>query len=153
MAMRKFLDDAELRRRQGICSSQGTKEVTNEGDAECKEQDSAEDETDKRENSVATGEMPQDSGRRTSGRDLSQIQDEHSQTEVEKEVLRAFRALFNGFEEQWYDAMQQGSVSSESEAEEPQNDPVIQAVKLQSPLNEDLENWISGSGAATLSVR
>ena len=119
MAMRKFLDDAELRSRQGICCSQETKKVTDEGDAECKEEDPAEDEPDKRENSVVTGEVHQDSGRRTLGRDLSQIKDEHSQTEVEKEVIRAFRALFNGFEEQWYSAMQQESVSSESEAEEP----------------------------------
>ena len=34
------------------------------------------------------------------------------------------------------------SESSEGEVEEPQNEPVIQAVKLQSPLNEDLENWM-----------
>ena len=53
---------------------------------------------------------------------------------VEKEVLRAFRALFNGFEEQWHNAMQQESVDSESEAEEPQCDPVIHAVGTQSPL-------------------
>ena len=38
--------------------------------------------------------------------------------------------------------MQQESVDSESEAEEPQCDPVIQAVDMQSPLDEDLENWI-----------
>ena len=110
MAMRKFLDDAEIRSRQRICSSQGTKKETGEGDAECKEEDPVEDETDKKENSAVTGELQQDSGRRTSGRDLSQIENEHSQTEVEKEVLRAFRALFNGFEEQWHNAMQQESV-------------------------------------------
>ena len=44
MAMRKFLDDAEVRSRQGICSSQGTKKETGEGDAECKEEDPVEDE-------------------------------------------------------------------------------------------------------------
>ena len=38
--------------------------------------------------------------------------------------------------------MQQESISSESEAEEPQCDPVAQAVKVQSSLNVDLENWI-----------
>ena len=54
MAMRKFLDDAEIRSRQGICSSQGTKKETGEGDAECKEEDSVEDE-DKKENSAVTG--------------------------------------------------------------------------------------------------
>ena len=37
--------------------------------------------------------------------------------------------------------MQQESVSSESEAEESQSDPVAQAVKVPS-LNTDLENWI-----------
>ena len=140
MAMRRFLDDAEIRSRQRICSSQGTKKDTGEGDAERKAEDPAEDETDKKENSAATDELQQDSGRRTSGQDLSQIENEHSQTEVEKEVLRAFRALFNGFEEQWRDAMQQESISSESGAEEPQCDPVTQAVKVQPSLNEDLEN-------------
>ena len=29
------------------------------------------------------------------------VEDERSQTEVEKEVIRAFRVLLNGFEEQW----------------------------------------------------
>ena len=69
MAMRKFLDDAELRSRQGTCHSQETKKVTvtDEGDAECKEEDPAGDEQDKREKSVVTGEMHQDSGRRTLG--------------------------------------------------------------------------------------
>ena len=86
--------------------------------------------------------MHQDSGRRTLGRALSQIKDEHSQPEVEKEVIRAFRALFAGLEEQWYNAVQQESVSSESEAEESQCDPATQAMKVQLPLNEDLENWI-----------
>ena len=55
MAMRKFLDDAELRSRQGICSSQGTKKVTEEGAAECKEEGPAKDEIDKRETSDDTG--------------------------------------------------------------------------------------------------
>ena len=38
--------------------------------------------------------------------------------------------------------LQQESVSSESEAEELQCDPIIQAVETQLPLNEDAENWI-----------
>ena len=134
MALRKFLDDAEICSRQGTCSSQGTKKETGEGDAECKEEDPVEDE-DKKENSAVTGELRQDSERRTSGRDLVQI-------EVEKEVLHAFRALFHGFEEQWHYTLQQESVDSESEAEEPQCDPVVRAVEMQSLLNEDSENWI-----------
>ena len=48
----------------------------------------------------------------------------------------------NGFEEQWHNTMQQESVDSESEAEEPQCDPVVRAVEIQSPPNEDSENWI-----------
>ena len=102
MAMRKFLDDAEARSRQGIRSSQGTKKETGEGDAECKEEDPGEDES-KKESPTITDEPQQDSERRTmsqtTGQDLVQI-------EVEKEVLRAFRALFNGFEEQRHNAMQ-----------------------------------------------
>ena len=35
MAVRKFLDDAETRSRQGVCNSQGTKTETGAGDAEC----------------------------------------------------------------------------------------------------------------------
>ena len=42
----------------------------------------------RRRTQQSRGELQQDSGRRTSGRDLFQI-------EVEKEVLHAFRALFN----------------------------------------------------------
>ena len=126
MAMRNFLDDAELRSRQGICHNQETKKVTNEGDAKCKEEDPAEDESEKRENSVVTGEVHQDSGRRTLGQALSQIKDKHSQIEVEKEVIRAFRVLFTGLEEQWCDAVQQESVSSDSEAEEPQRECTTQ---------------------------
>ena len=57
MAMRKFLDDAELRSRQMVCSSQGTKKETGEGAAERKAEDPVEDETDKRENSAVTGEL------------------------------------------------------------------------------------------------
>ena len=52
------------------------------------------------------------------------------------------KPLFSGFEEQWYSAMQQESVSSESEVEESQCDPVTQVMEVQLPLNEDLENWI-----------
>ena len=141
MAMRRFLDDAEIRSQQRICSSQGTKKDTGEGNAERKAEDPVEDEADKKENSAAT-DLQQGSGRRTSEISLSQIENERSPTEVEKEVLRAFRALFNGFEEQWCNAIQQESISSESEAEEPQCDPVTQAVKVQSSLDEDLENWI-----------
>ena len=45
LAMRKFLDEAELCSQQGMSSSQVTKKVTNEGSAECKGEDSAEDES------------------------------------------------------------------------------------------------------------
>ena len=134
MAMRKFLDDAEIRSRQGVCSSQGTKKETGEGNAECKEEDPVEDE-DKKEGSTVTDELQQDKGRRTSGRDLVQI-------EVEKEVLRAFRILFNGFEEQWHNTMPPESVDSESEAEESLQNPIVRAVEMQTPLNEESEDWI-----------
>ena len=58
---------------QRICSSQGAKKDVDEGDAECKAEDPVEDEAGKRENSAATDELLQDSGRRTSGQDISQI--------------------------------------------------------------------------------
>ena len=47
MAMRKFLDDAVARSRQGMCSSQGTKKEASEGDAECKVEDPGENESKK----------------------------------------------------------------------------------------------------------
>ena len=43
MAMRKFLDEAELRSHQSVPCSQETKKVTNEGGAECKEEDPVKD--------------------------------------------------------------------------------------------------------------
>ena len=108
MAMRKFLDEAELRSHQEISCSQKTKEVTNEGSTECKEEDPAED--------------------------------RHSQTEAEKEVIRAFRTLLHGCEEQWSYATQQDSVSSESEAEEAQCQLTPHVMKAQLSLGEDLED-------------
>ena len=57
MAMRRFLDDAELRSQQRIGNSQGTKKDTDEGGAECKAEDPVEDEADKRENSTAIDEQ------------------------------------------------------------------------------------------------
>ena len=42
LAMRKFLDEAELRSHQEVSCSQRTKEATNEGNAECKGEDPAE---------------------------------------------------------------------------------------------------------------
>ena len=107
MAMRKFLDDAELRSHQEISCSQKTKEVTNEGSTECK------------------GEDPVEGG--------------HSQTEAEKEVIRAFRTLLYGCEEQWRYATQQDSVSSESEAEEAQCHLTPHMMTAQLSLEEDLE--------------
>ena len=77
MAMRKFLDETELRSHQEVSCSQKTKKVTNEGDTECKEEDP--------------------------------VEDGHSQTEAEKEVICAFRILLNGCEEQWSYATQQDS--------------------------------------------
>ena len=134
MAMRKFLDDAEMRSRQGVCSNQETKKEAGEGSAEGKEEDTVENEG-KKEDSTVTGELQQDKGRRTSGRDLVQV-------EVEKEVLRAFRVLLNGFEEQWHNIMPSESVDSESEAEESLQDPIVRAVEMQTPLNEESEDWI-----------
>ena len=54
----------------------------------------------------------------TECKEAESAEDGCSQTEAEKEVIRAFRVLLNGFEEQWSYAAQQESVSSESEAEE-----------------------------------
>ena len=95
MAMRKFLDDAELRSRQEMHSSQGTKKDPGGRDAECKEEDPEEALSGKKENIVGADELQQGSGRRMLDRDLLQTKNDRSQTEVDKEVYRAFRALFN----------------------------------------------------------
>ena len=112
LAMRKFLDEAELRSHQGmLCSSvasQVTKEVTNERSAECKGEDSAED--------------------------------ERRQTEAMKEVIRAFRTLLHGCEEQWRYAAHQDSESSGSEAEEALCQESPHAMMAQLALEEDLED-------------
>ena len=70
------------------------------------------------------------------------MEDGHFQTEAEKEVIRAFRALLNGLEEQWCYATQHGSVSSESEAVEFQRHTVPQAMKVQLLLEEGWESGI-----------
>ena len=69
LAMRKFLDEAEICSQQGMSSNQVTKKVTNDGSAERKGEDSAEN------------------GCR--------------QIEATEEVIRAFRTLLCGCEEQW----------------------------------------------------
>ena len=116
LAMRKFLDEAELRSHQEVSCSQKTKEATNEGNAERKGEDPVEC---KREDPVEDG---------------------HSQNEAEKEVIRAFRTLLYGCEEQWCYAAQQDSVSSESEAEDAQGQQTPQAMKTQLSPEEDLED-------------
>ena len=89
----KFLDEAELRSHQEMSRSQ--KAVTKEGNTEGKEEYSE-------------------------GKEEHSVEDGHLQTEVEKEVIRAFRTLLQGCEEQWCYAAQQDSPSSGSEAEEAQ---------------------------------
>ena len=118
-----FLDEAELRSRQEIPCSQKTKEVTNEGSAECKEEDPAvgghsQTEAHKEEDSAVDG---------------------HSQTEAEKEVIRACRTLLYGCEEQWSYATQQDSVSSESEAEGVQCQQTPHVMTAQLSMEEGLE--------------
>ena len=118
LAMRKFLDEAELHSRQRACNSPETEKVANEEGAECNGEDSIENEVDKR--LVAASEMSK----------------ECSQSIAEKEVFRAFRALLNGFEEQWHWATQPESVSSESEVDEIQNNTAAHAVMAQSLRDE-----------------
>ena len=55
-----------------------------------------------------------------------------------KEVIRAFRTLLHGCEEQWHYAAQQDSESSESEAEEALCQESPYAVMVQWATDEDL---------------
>ena len=112
MSMRKFLEDAEK------CNHQGTKEETSEGDAECKEEHPAKNSASSAEQRLtgeATGEARQDMCR------------ENSQIVVEKDVIRAFRALFDAFEGQFYCYEQQETSSNASESDEPQSESVVQS--------------------------
>ena len=114
MAMRKFLDQAELCSRQALPCSQKT--VTKGGNAEGKEEELAKE-----------GELAEDG---------------QLQFEAEKDVIQAFRTLLHGCEEQWWYATQQESASSESEAEEVQYQPTLHAMTAQLPLEDDLEEGI-----------
>ena len=109
LAMRRFLDEAELRSQGTLCSStasQVTKEVTNERDAESKGEASAEGEC--------------------------------RHTEAMKEVIRAFRTLLHGCEKQWHYAAQQDSESREGEAEEALCQESPYAMMAQWATEEDL---------------
>ena len=91
VAMRRFLDEAELSSHQRMpyssAASQVTREDTNERSAEDKGEVSAEDDC--------------------------------RQAKAMKEVIRAFRTLLHGYEEQRCVDAQQESESDDSEAEEP----------------------------------
>ena len=117
LAMRRFLDDAELHSRQRMpissAASQATREVTNEKGAEGKGEASAEDEC--------------------------------RQTEAMQEVLRAFRTLLHEHEEQKCLVDQQESESCGSEAEEAeealcQESPCV--MMAQSAIEEDWQEPI-----------
>ena len=110
VAMRRFLDEAELCSQGTLCSSvasQVTREVTNERGAESKGEASAEDEC--------------------------------RQTDAMKEVIRAFRTLLHGCEEQWHHATYQDSESSDSEAEETLCQEPPYAMMARWTTEEDLE--------------
>ena len=134
MSMRKFLDDAEKR------VHQGTKEETSKGDTECKEEYPAvTDEPAKSSASSAEQRLPGEA----TGEAQKDMCRENLQTEVEKEVLRAFRALFDEFEGQFYSHEQQETSSSESESDELQSESVVQAANIQSlPDAEHMDDWI-----------
>ena len=75
----------------------------------------------------------------TEGKEEDSAEDGHLQTEAEKEVIRAFRTLLHGCEEQgWYAT--QHSVSSESEVEEAQCQLTPCVMTAQLSLEEDLED-------------
>ena len=81
-------------------------------------------------------------GGNTEGKEEDLAEDEQVQTETDKEVIRAFRTLLHGCEEQWWYARQQDSASSESEAEEDQCQPIFHAMTAQLSLEDDLGEGI-----------
>ena len=74
------------------------------------------------------------------GKEEDLVEDGHRQTEVEKKVIRAFRTLLHGCEEQWCYSTYQDSTSSESEAEEAQSQLIPRGMAAQPPLEEDLDS-------------
>ena len=109
--MRKFLDEAELRSHQGMLRSRVTSQETRE---------------------VANERSAESKGE-------ASAEDEHRQTEAMKEVIRAFRTLLHGCEEQWRYAAQQDSESSDSEAEEAVCQESPYAMMAQLASEEDVE--------------
>ena len=82
----------------------------------------------------------------TEGKEEDSVEDGQLQTEAEKEVIRAFRTLLYGCEEQWCYATQQDSVSSESEAEEAQCQLTPCVMTTQLSLEEGLEDGTPDQG-------
>ena len=78
------------------------------------------------------------------GKEEDLVEDGHRQTEVEKKVIRAFRTLLQGCEEQWCYSTYQDSTSSESEAEEAQSQLIPYGMAAQLSLEEDLEELEGG---------
>ena len=81
----------------------------------------------------------------TEGKEEDLVEDGHRQTEVEKKVIRAFRTLLHGCEEQWCYSTYQDSASSESEAEEVQSQLIPHGMAAQLSLEEDLEELEGGT--------
>ena len=123
--MRKFLDDAELISRQRESSSQRTKKENNEDGAECNG-----------EGVECNAENPVENVVDQKVAAIDEMGNENSLCTIDPEVVRAFRVLFNGFEDQWYRARQPESVSSESEDDEIQNNTTAHAAIAQ-PLRDE----------------
>ena len=90
----------------------------------------------------------------TEDKEEESAEDGQLQTEAEKEVIRAFRTLLRGCEEQWCYATQQDSVSSESEDEESSlSSDTLCVGGAAIVLEEDLEDENPEKGTAALSMR
>ena len=77
----------------------------------------------------------------TEGKEEDLVEDGHRQTEFEKKVIRAFRTLLHGCEEQWCYSTYQDSASSESEAEEVQSQLISSWNGKDSNSSSDAE-WV-----------
>ena len=97
LAMRKFLDDVEMSSRQKANSSQRTKKESNTACAECAGEGTADDSRD----GLGDEELAKYNEENTQGVCTAELDKDSYPSTIDPEVVRAFRMLFNGFEEQW----------------------------------------------------
>ena len=127
LAMRKFLDDVEMSSRQKACSSHQTKKESNDECAECAGEGVTGDTKDTLRGEEVAKEKAKDKEEAKQGMSTAELEENGYPSTIDPEVVRAFRMLFNGFEEQWCRTKQPENVSSDSEEDDTQDNVAAHA--------------------------